>query len=214
MAQGLVTYLGGAVRGSEWLAAAGNPALAYHWFEDGHSITGLSDDTTLNAGVFGRVNASPGTAGTSTTSRHVICNAPSKFSFECKGKFDGDGTGGLVGIAEIAANARAAIASDEGAYFYVDSGVLKFRVRRGASAAETTVDVPLGGASITAERRYGFSFEGGVFRVFINGAEVAEFKSTFPPGDMRFAAGKRDSVTAKTNQFLDFDYVLISVPRA
>lgn len=213
MAQGLVTYLGGAVRASEWLAAAGNPSLAYHWFEDGHSAAAFSADTSLNAGVFGRINASPGTTTTSTTSLHVVCNAPEKFAFECKGAFDGNGQGGLVGIAEIASNGKAAVASDEGAYFYVDAtDGLVFRVRRGASDNHTTVKVPTTGA-ITLERRYGFTFEGGVFRVFINGAEVAEFASTFPPGNMRFAAGKRDSVTAVTNQFLTFDYVLISVPR-
>lgn len=210
MAQSLVTYLGGAVKSSSWLEAAADPSQAYHFFEDGHSAAAFSADTSLNPGIYGRINASPGTAATSTTSLHVVCNAPQKFAFECKGAFQGNATGGIVGIAEVASNARAQIASDEGAYFYVDSGTLKFRVRTGASDAHVTRDVPLGGASLTAERRYGFSFDGGVFRVYVNGAEVAQFASTFPPGDQRFVAGKRDSIEALANQFVSFDYVLIS----
>ena len=49
--------------------------------------------------------------------------------------------------------------------------------------------------------------------VYLNGAMKGDIDSAFPAGDMRFAAGKRDAVTAKTNQFVSFDYVLVSADR-
>jgi hypothetical protein len=216
MAQSLVTYLGGAVKASEWLAAAANPADAFHFFADGFSADPFSADTSVDtAGLHGRINASPGTTTTSTTSSFVVCNAPTKFAFECKGQFDGDGTDGIVGIAAIALNGKPAIASDEGVYFYIVGGVLKFRIRYGSSANDHyTLDIAtLTGNIDGVEYRFGFTYEGGVFRAYLDGALKGEQKAAFPAGDMRFAAGKKDSATAKTNQFLNFDYVLISGSR-
>jgi hypothetical protein len=216
MAQSLVTYLGGAVKASEWLTAAADPAQAFHFFEDGFSADAFSADTSVDtAGLYGRINASPGTTTTSTTSNFVVCNAPSKLSFECKGQFDGDGTGGIVGIAAVAANGKPAIASDEGVYFYVDSTTLKFRIRYGTGAADHyTLDIAdITGIIDGVEHRFGFTYEGGIFRAYLNGAFKGEQKAAFPAGAMRFVAGKRDSVTALTNQFLSFDYVLVSGAR-
>ena len=216
MAQSLVTYLGGAVKASEWLTAAADPAQAFHFFDDGFVAGAFSADTSVNtAGVQGRLNASPGTTTTSTTSNFIVCDAPSKLAFECKGQFDGDGTGGIVGIAAVAANGKPAIASDEGAYFYVDGSTLKFRIRYGTGAADHhTLDIAdITGVIDNVEHRFGFVYEGGNFLVYLNGALKAEQKAAFPAGAMRFVAGKRDSVTALTNQFVSFDYVLVSGAR-
>ena len=216
MAQSLVTYLGGAVKASEWLTAAADPAQAFHFFEDGFSIDAFSADTTLDtAGLYGRVNSSAGTANTGTTSNFVVCNAPSKLSFECKGQFAGNGTGGIVGIAAVLANAAPAIASDEGVYFYVDSTTLKFRIRYGTGAADHyTLDIAdITGIIDGVEHRFGFTYEGGVFRAYLNGAFKGEQKAAFPAGAMRFVAGKRDAIAVKGNQFLSFDYVLVSGAR-
>jgi len=216
MAQSLVTYLGGATKSSEWLRAAADPAAAIHFFDDGFSAGAFSADTSLDgAGVGGRITASPGTTTTSTTSAAVLFSGPSKVAFECKGQFDGDGTGGLVGISAVSANGKTNIASDEGAYFYVDGTTLKFRVRTGTGAGDhQTIDVAdITGIIDGVEHRFGFAFDSGKFMVYLNGAMKGDIDSAFPAGDMRFASGKRDAVTAKTNQFVSFDYVLVSADR-
>ena len=216
MAQSLVTYLGGAVKASEWLTASADPAQAFHFFDDGFTAGAFSADTSVDtAGLQGRLNASPGTTTTSTTSNFVVCNAPSKLSFECKGQFDGDGTGGIVGIAAVAANGKPAIASDEGAYFYVDGATLKFRIRYGTGANDHyTLDIAtITGIIDNVEHRFGFVYETGKFLVYLNGALKAEQQAAFPAGAMRFVAGKRDAVDTKANQFVSFDYVLVSGAR-
>lgn len=215
MAQSLVTYQGGAVKASEWLRAAADPAAAIHFFDDGFSDGAFSADTALDgSGVGGRINASPGTTTTSTTSAAVLFEAPSKVAFECKGQFDGDGTGGLVGVAQVNANGKPAIATDEGAYFYVDGTTLKFQVRRGAAGDVDTLDVAdVTGIIDGVEHRFGFAFESGRFMVYLNGELKGEISSAFPAGAMRFCAGKRDSIITKANQFVSFDYVLVSAER-
>jgi hypothetical protein len=218
MAQGLVTYLGGAVKPSMWLEAASNPSSSFHFFDDcleaiATTYSASAAAVTGAGKLYGRITTSAAASTASTTTLRVLFKDPEKVAFEVKGAFLGDGTGGVVGVSDVASDTRTNLDSSLGAYFFVDSGGLKFRVRRGASTDNTTVAVPFTGA-ITDERRYGFTFEGGLFRVFINGAEAAEFRSIFPSADMRFTVGKSSAITAVTNDFRELDYVMISVPRA
>jgi len=209
MAQSLVTYLGGATKSSEWLRAAADPAAAIHFFDDGFGTGSFTSDTALNsAGYVGGHISTPAGANTNTcTSTASVCSAPSKLAFACSGRHGSSPAAGVVGVAAIAAGAAVNPSTTVGAYFTTSGGNLAFQVRD-SNGAET---IALGSApSVDAE--HGFSFDGGEFKVYVDGVLKGTVKREFPAGEMRFVAGNT-TASASTNGFVSFDYVLVSADR-
>lgn len=210
MAQSLVTYLGGAVKGSQWLAAAANPSAAIHYFDDCLSLASLTNATAQNAATYvgGHATTVNGASdATTTSSTAILCSAPSRCAFACKGRHGADAANGIVGLAAVAAGAAVTPGTTAGAYFTTTGGNLTFRVK--GSGAEKTLAV---GAAPTVDAEHGFEFEAGRFRVFVNGEFKGEVVEPFPAGEMRFVAGKTNGA-ANSARFVSFDYVMVSADR-
>ena len=209
MAQGLVTYKGGATVKAQSLEGLVEPSKAFVFFSDGMTNDPFNVNTTSKAskGLYGRWQCSNETTG-ATTSIEVLANAPSRLAFKCKGAFIGTGADGIVGLAEVAEGATGS--SVDGVYFVV-SGVesgykLTFKVKDGAAVKTKEI-----AAVSTAESTYEFTYGENRFHVYVDGAIVAEIVAGFPAGDMRFIGGK--TAGASANRFGSFDYVLCSVER-
>lgn len=211
MAQSLVTYLGGAVKASEWLQAAADPSKALHFFDDVFATSAFTEATAQNgAGYLGghATTADKGNAdGATTTSTAILAKDPMKLAFACKGRHAADPADGVVGLANVAAGGAVAPASAVGAYFTTAGGNLTFQVRDAAGVSTLAV-----GAAPTADAEHGFVYEAGQFRVYVNGEFKGEVYRAFPTGDMRFVAGK-SKVTTTATRFISFDYVLVSGAR-
>jgi hypothetical protein len=209
MAQGLVTYLGGATRSNQWLESLANPATASTFFEDGFSGAAFSADTTVATdGKNGRITTGNAAAATTTTSLAVLANAPAKLAFEVKGAFGGTGVDGIVGLLVINSNTVPVFDTTVGCYFRKVNDDIVFRIRYDGS---TTKDVKVAAYSAD-ERRLGFEWDNNEFRVYHNGALVGEVSGVFPTGAHRLVAGKVGN-SATANRFVSFDYALVSVPR-
>lgn len=209
MAQSLVTYLGGAVKGSQWLAAAANPSAAIHFFDDCFSLGNLTNATAANGATYvgGHATTSNAADTNTTSSTAILCSAPSRCAFACKGRHGASAASGIVGLAAVAAGAAVTPGTTAGAYFTTADGILTFRVK--GSGAEKTLAV---GAAPTVDAEHGFEFEAGRFRVFVNGEFKGEVVEPFPAGEMRFVAGKTVN-TASSSRFVSLDYVMVSADR-
>ena len=211
MAQGLVTYKGGAVKASEWMNAAANPASAIHFFDDAFGIGAFTEATAQNgAGYVGGHITTADKAndnGATTTSTAILAKDPTSLAFACKGRHAANPADGVVGLAAVAAGGAVAPASAVGAYFTTSGGDLTFQVRDAAGVATLAL-----GAAPTVDAEHGFVYEAGVFRVFVDGEFKGEVVRAFPTGDMRFVAGK-SKVTTTATRFISFDYVMCSVER-
>ena len=206
MAQGIVTYKGGATVKAQSLEGLVEPSKAFVFFADGMTGDPFTTNTTSKAsgGLYGRWDCSNEASG-ATTSKEILANAPTRLAFKCKGAFIGTGADGIVGLAEVADGATSTAA--DGVYFIVDGdGKLNFKVKDGASAHTFVMD-----AVSTAEKTYEFTYGENRFHVYVDGALVHEKVFAFPAGDMRFIAGKTGAASA--NRFGSFDYVLCSVER-
>ena len=205
MAQGLVTYKGGATVKAQSLEGLVEPSKAFVFFSDGMTNDPFNVNTTSKAskGLYGRWECSNETTG-ATTSIEVLANAPSRLAFKCKGAFIGTGADGIVGLAEVAEGATGS--SVDGVYFVVSGGKLTFKVKDGAAVETKEI-----AAVSTAESTYEFTYGENRFHVYVDGAIVAEIVAGFPPGNMRFIGGK--TAGASANRFGSFDYVLCSVER-
>lgn len=208
MAQSLVTYLGGAVKASEWLNAAANPASAIHFFDDAFGTGAFTNATAENgAGFVGGHAATPNTANANTTtSTAIVAKDPAKLAFACKGRHAANAANGVVGLAAVAAGGGVTTSSTVGAYFTTTGGNLSFQVRDAAGVSTLAL-----GAAPTVDAEHGFAYDKGAFRVFVDGEFKGEVVRGFPAGDMRFVAGKTVS-TAQDPQtsFKSFDYVVVS----
>jgi hypothetical protein len=211
MAQSLVTYLGGAVKASEWLNAAANPASAIHFFDDAFATGAFTNATAENgAGFVGGHATTPNAAnGNTTTSTAILAKDPAKLAFACKGRHAANAAAGVVGLAAVAAGGAVAPASAVGAYFTTSGGDLTFQVRDAAGVATLAL-----GAASTVDAEHGFVYQNGKFMVYVDGVLKGEVDRAFPTGDMRFVAGKTVT-TAQDPQtsFKSFDYVLVSGAR-
>lgn len=207
MAQGIVTYLGGATRSSQWMDSLANPAKASWFFTDCFDTVGLSGSASENGGLNGRVDCVGGSSAATTTSLAVLANAPESLSFEAKGAFTGTGVNGVVGLAVVAANASPVAASTQGAYFTVVGGEIVFRVRNAGGVTDTTIGTMVADADV----RLGFEFKAGTFAVYVDGAIAATVDAAFPTGNARLVAGNNSS--GITNHFDTMDYALVSVER-
>ncbi|MGA0871741.1 MAG: hypothetical protein ACO3SJ_02595 [Phycisphaerales bacterium] len=211
MAQSLVTYLGGAVKASEWLNAAANPASSLHFFDDAFGIGAFTEATAQNgAGYLGGHITTADKAndnGATTTSTAIVAKDPAKLAFACKGRHAANAADGVVGLAAVAAGGAVAPASAVGAYFTTSGGNLTFQVRDSAGVATLAL-----GAAPTVDAEHGFVYQNGKFLVYVDGVLKGEVDRAFPTGDMRFVAGK-SKVTTTTTRFMSFDYVLVSGAR-
>ena len=211
MAQGLVTYKGGAVKASEWMNAAANPASAIHFFDDVFGTGAFTNATAENgAGFVGGHATTPNAAnGNTTTSTAILAKDPTSLAFACKGRHAANAADGVVGLAAVAAGGAVAPASAVGAYFTTSGGDLTFQVRDAAGVETLAL-----GAAPTVDAEHGFVYQNGKFMVYVDGALKGEVDRAFPTGDMRFVAGKTITTVQSTQtSFKSFDYVMCSVER-
>lgn len=207
MAQGLVTYKGGATVKAQSLEGLVEPSKAFVFFADGMTNDPFTTSTTSKAleAIYGRWQCGNEASATTTTSTEIIANAPTRLAFKCKGAFVGTGADGIVGLAEVAKGATSATA--DGAYFIVSGGNLTFKVKDGGASHTYSI-----AAVSTDEKTYEFTYGENRFHVYVDGALVHEKVYAFPAGDMRFIAGNT-AAAASNNRFGSFDYVLCSVER-
>lgn len=209
MAQLLVTYQGGAVTASEWLNAAADPASAIHFFDDCFETGKFTQANAQNSASYvgGHISTPTAANTNATTSTSLLCSAPAKLAFVCKGRHGASPADGVVGVAAVNAGTQPNPASTVGAYFTTSGGNLTFQVRD-ASGVET---IALGTAP-KEDAEHGFAFDGSEFKVYINGELKGSINRSFPAGEMRFVAGKTTNASS-TNGFASFDYVLVSSGR-